>query len=76
MKTFRNCLAVTASVLCFLCSSAVAAPSLVEPVTDGVFVVRDDTGQWGGASTGMTHQRDRGYVAKKVIDLRDRKSVV
>lgn len=65
MKTMLRVL----SLHCVLCGSIIAAPSIVESLTGGVHVVRDDSGQWGGASTGMTHQRDPGYEAKKVIDL-------
>jgi len=36
---------------------------------DGVLVIRDDSGQWGGASMGMTHQVDLRYQAKKILDL-------
>jgi hypothetical protein len=50
-------------------SLAQAAPSLVEPTSDNVRIVRDDTGQWGGASMGMTHQSDPRYQAKKILDL-------
>jgi len=36
-----------------------------------VYVVRDDAGNWGGSSMGMTHQRGPDYWAKKVLDLSD-----
>jgi hypothetical protein len=44
-------------------------PSKVERVADGVWVVRDDLGAWGGSSMGMTHQRGPEYQAQKVLDL-------
>jgi hypothetical protein len=48
---------------------AAAAPSLAEMLTPDVCLVRDDTGTWGGMTTGMTHQRGPDYWAKKVFDL-------
>jgi hypothetical protein len=48
---------------------SVAAPSVVEKVSDEVLVVRDDLGNWGGGSLGMTHQRGPGYEARKTLDL-------
>lgn len=36
---------------------------------ENVLVLSDDLGQWGGASTGMTHQLDPRYQAKKTLDL-------
>ncbi|MCX6906798.1 MAG: hypothetical protein NTY01_02015 [Verrucomicrobia bacterium] len=56
-------------LIVLLASFAQAAPSLVEPTSDNVRIVRDDTGQWGGASMGMTHQSDPRYQAKKILDL-------
>ncbi|MFZ2642609.1 MAG: DUF6259 domain-containing protein [Verrucomicrobiia bacterium] len=46
-----------------------AAPSLVEQTADDVRIVRDDGGQWGGMSAGMTHQNNSRYQAKKILDL-------
>jgi len=52
--------------------SAGAVPSLVERVMDGVYVVHDDSGQWGGhMSNSITHQSRAEYQAKKVLDLSD-----
>ncbi len=52
--------------------SALAVPSLLSPMQDGVWVVFDDTGMWGGnLSTSITHQNSAGYEAKKVLDLSD-----
>jgi len=49
---------------------AYGVPSLFEPVMDGVYVVRDDNGQWGGnLSLSITHQNSSPYLAKKVLDL-------
>ena len=60
-------------VLLFLAAwmtlSVDAAPSLVEQTADDVRVVRDDNGQWCGLSSGMTHQYDPRYQAKKILDL-------
>ena len=53
----------------WLAALAVAAPSRVERLSDSVLVVRDDDGNWGGSSMGMTHQVSPGYEAKKVLDL-------
>ncbi len=51
---------------------AVAIPSIVERVREGVYVVRDDSGQWGGhMSNSITHQSRANYQAKKVLDLSD-----
>ena len=36
---------------------AEAAPSLAQPLGEEVYMVRDDAGNWGGPSMGMTHQR-------------------
>ena len=50
-------------------ATVLAAPSLVEQTAGDVRVVRDDGGQWGGISSGMTHQCDPRYQAKKILDL-------
>lgn len=50
-------------------SLALAVPSLVEPVGDGVLVVRDDAGVWGGMTNGITHMNKGDYTARKVLDL-------
>ncbi len=54
-------------------AAAPAVPSLFEKVADGVWVVRDDQGQWGTMADGLgiTHQSSAGYLAKKVLDLSD-----
>jgi hypothetical protein len=53
-----------------LASSAGAVPSLVERLAEGIYVVRDDQGQWSGdLSNGITHQNHADYHAKKVLDL-------
>ncbi|HIE51472.1 MAG TPA: hypothetical protein EYP85_06905, partial [Armatimonadetes bacterium] len=53
-------------------ATAGTVPSLVEQVMDGVYVVRDDRGQWGGhLSNSITHQNQANYQAKKVLDLSD-----
>ncbi len=51
------------------CHPAAAAPSIAEPIGPDVYVVRDDTGAWGGTGSGMTHQRGPDYWAKKILDL-------
>ncbi|MGD9495083.1 MAG: hypothetical protein AB7Y46_02110 [Armatimonadota bacterium] len=52
--------------------SALAVPSLVEEIADGVYVVRDDTGlAWGGWSMGVSHMNSAKYQAKKILDLSD-----
>lgn len=46
------------------------APSTFEPLMDGVYVVRDDSGQWGAnMSLDITHQVRAEYQAKKILDL-------
>jgi len=49
--------------------AARAGPSGVERLSDEVYVVRDDDGNWGGGTMGITHQRNPGYRAKKILDL-------
>lgn len=49
--------------------SAFSVPSLLEPIGGEVCIVRDEGGQWGGASAGMTHQNSSGYQAKKILDV-------
>lgn len=48
---------------------AIAAPSLVENIAQGVWAVRDEPGNWGGSTMGITHQRGPHYWAKKILDL-------
>ena len=65
---------LTRTALLFLLSllplAALAVPSIFEPVMDGVYVVRDDTGQWGGdMSKSITHQCSAPYQARKTLDL-------
>ena len=52
-------------------SPAWAVPSIVETPADGVYVVRDDNGEWGGSTNGITHQNSSRYQAKKTLDLTD-----
>ena len=53
-----------------LCAPVWAVPSLFEPVTDGVYVVRDDGGHWAGhMSRDITHQNSAPYQARKILDL-------
>lgn len=56
------CLVVIAQV-------ALAGPSAVERLADDVGVIRDDAGNWGGSSMGITHQSGPDYQAKKILDL-------
>jgi hypothetical protein len=50
--------------------TAAATPSTLEPLMDGVYVVRDDSGQWTrNMSLDITHQVKAEYQAKKVLDL-------
>ena len=51
--------------------TAWAVPSIVESPANGVYVVRDDNGEWGGSSTGITHQNSSPYQARKTLDLTD-----
>jgi len=46
-----------------------ATPSTVREISDHVVLVRDDAGNWGGGTMGITHQVAPGYEAKKVLDL-------
>ena len=68
----QECLRLGVSLVAFVCGSLVLAhtrPSLLESLADGVLLVRDDAGNWGGPTMGMTHQRGPEYRAKKVLDL-------
>jgi hypothetical protein len=59
-------------LLCLLAlSPALAVPSLVEQVAPGVTVVRDDAGNWGGMTNGITHMNREEYTARKILDLSD-----
>ncbi len=65
---------LVASLFCLVAPScvvslALATPSTMEPLSDGAYVVRDDQGNWGGTTTGITHQRGPDYQAKKILDL-------
>ena len=63
---------VTAVFFAALSSAVVHAevsPSTVESVGDGVLQARDESGNWGGSTMGITHQRGPHYWAKKVLDL-------
>ncbi|MBM3476813.1 MAG: hypothetical protein FJX75_26370, partial [Armatimonadetes bacterium] len=60
----------TAGLLVCVASGGLAAPSTFESVADGVYVVRDDSGQWTrNMSLDITHQVRAEYQAKKVLDL-------
>ncbi len=51
-------------------SAAMAVPSIVEELAEGVYVVRDeDGGNWGGWSMGVAHMNSAPYMAKKILDL-------
>jgi len=56
-------------VVFLLASAALGKPSMVEQVSDVVWVARDDNGNWGGGTMGITHQRHPTYEAKKILDL-------
>ncbi len=40
---------------------------MVEELAEGVYVVRDDNGEWGGGSTGITQQNSSKYQARKTL---------
>ena len=64
----RTCIGL--AILLHIASMANAAPSIIEKVTEGVYVVRDDGGSWSGhMSLAVTHQNHPKYQAKKVLDL-------
>jgi len=46
-----------------------ASPSTVREISDHVLLVRDDAGNWGGTTVGITHQVGHDYEARKVLDL-------
>jgi len=64
-------LTIAAAILAFIPAglAGAARPSAVERVSDGVWLVRDEAGNWGGPTMGMTHQRGPEYHAKKLLDL-------
>ena len=69
---YETCLRFAAVTVLSACGSVVLAdtrPSLIESLPDGVWLVRDDAGNWGGPTMGITHQRGPDYWAKKVLDL-------
>jgi hypothetical protein len=57
------------AVITLTATAALAVPSLVEEVREGVHVIRDDAGTFGGWSLGVTHMSKPEYKAKKVLDL-------
>ncbi len=63
-------LTLTLTTIALATSGAFARPSTFEQVADGVYVVRDDSGQWTrNMSLDITHQVRAEYQAKKVLDL-------
>ncbi|MGQ9730059.1 MAG: DUF6259 domain-containing protein [Candidatus Zipacnadales bacterium] len=51
------------------CTGA-AAPSIFEKLPEGVYLIRDDSGQWThNMSLDITHQLKPEYQAKKILDL-------
>ena len=69
MKRRIPVLLFIAATILTLGQAAMAAPSIAEAIEPDVYVVRDETGAWGGTGAGMTHQRGPDYWAKKVLDL-------
>ena len=62
-------LAVWAGLFCCYALVAGGEPSQVERLSQGVVVIRDEGGNWGGPTAGITHQRGPDYQAKKLLDL-------
>jgi len=62
-------LTASAGLLCLCVLDAAAAPSQIEGLDEGVIVIRDEAGNWGGPTVGITHQRGPDYQAKKILDL-------
>ena len=70
MTPYDRALATLTFALFFSLAVGVAAgPSKIESVDEGVLQARDDAGNWGGPTMGITHQRGGDYWAKKIIDL-------
>jgi len=66
----RHLGALAAAVALLASAPLLAVQSVVEQVVDGVFVVRDDAGQWGGdLSKSITHQSSAPYEARKTLDM-------
>ncbi len=66
-----RCLTILAAVT-VLCAPAGAVPSYFDKLSDGVYVVHDDSRQWDGDySYSITHQSAAPYQAMKVLDLSD-----
>lgn len=61
------------SIVVFLCFAfsltTFATPSIVDRISENVWVVHDDVGQWSNGSMGNTHQNGPDYCAKKILDL-------
>jgi hypothetical protein len=62
----RNLLLIP--LLLLLTSVAMAVPSQVVTIGDGVLEIRDDLGVWGGLSNGITHMNKGDYTARKILD--------
>jgi len=52
-------------------TAARAVPSLVQRVSENVYMVRDEMAAWGGMTNGITHQNSSPYQARKILDLSD-----
>lgn len=52
-------------------STPASGASTAERLADDAYLIRDDSGNWGGPSKGITHQRGPNYQAKKRLDLAD-----
>ncbi|MBI2300075.1 MAG: hypothetical protein HYU66_14220 [Armatimonadetes bacterium] len=59
---------MTALLCCLLL--APADGWVVDQPRPGVYVLRDDTGAWGGGSLGVAHQNSPDYQVRKTLDLR------
>ncbi|NQT16420.1 MAG: hypothetical protein HQ582_26920, partial [Planctomycetes bacterium] len=66
IRTIATCLFTL--LLCPAVGGEGATPK-IESLDEDVLQVSDETGNWGGPTMGITHQRGPHYWAKKVIDL-------
>ena len=58
------------SVLMVILGSLHAADWQIDHPADGVLVLRNETGAWGGFSMGVSHINTPRYQARKTFDLR------
>ena len=56
-------------LLTSLCLSLSASPWQIDHPREGITVLRDESGAWGGFSMGVAHQNKPSYQTRKILDL-------